>query len=358
MFEYAVKQFVYGFSVIWGVASLIFFLFNVLPADSSRQLLGQRSDISTVESIRRDLGLDLPVYKQYFLYLNDLSPISILNPKQSESHLYESSEKYYVFYRFSLSNNLNLVVKIPYLRKSYQSRKNVVEIISDAFPGTAVLATFSIGLAIILGISIGIICAQFQDTWLDRTLLTLSVSGMSMPSFVAAILISWLFAYILGDITGLPLNGSLFEIDVFRGETLQIRNLILPSITLGIRPLSVVVQLTRNSVAEVKGKDFVRTAKAKGLSPVVVMTKHVLSNGLNPVVTAISGWFASLLAGAVFVEMVFGWYGIGQVMLGALNAYDLPLVSGIVIFISLIFVTLNLITDFIYKLIDPRVRLS
>ena len=337
---------------------MVFFLFNLLPADPTRLMLGQRSDISTADNIRHELGLDLPAWQQYTLYLNDLSPVAVLDFDNPDSHLFADSSKYGHPTQLISLGKRTLCLKAPFLRRSYQSKKNVSEILREAFPGTAVLAVTAILIAIFIGIILGIICALNQNTTLDRTLLLLSVSGMSLPSFVAALLILWLFAFLLGDYTGLPISGSLYEIDEFKGEHIVWKNLILPAITLGIRPLSLVVQLTRNSVLDVLGLDYVRTAKAKGLSPIVVLFKHVLTNSLNPVITAISGWLASLMAGAVFVEMVFGWKGIGFMMLGALNNYDLPVVTGAVLLISVIFVVINILTDLTYAILDPRIRIK
>ena len=180
-----------------------------------------------------------------------------------------------------------------------------------------------------------------------------------MPSFFASIIIAWLFGFVLHEYTGLNMTGSLYEVDDYgRGSFLQISNLILPSITLGIRPLSVIIQLCRNSLLEVLGMDYVRTATAKGLSQFVVIFKHALRNALNPVVTSISGWFASMLAGAVFVEYIFAWNGIGKEIVDALNKMDLPLVMGAVLLIASIFVIVNIIVDLIYGWLDPRIRFS
>jgi peptide/nickel transport system permease protein len=158
--------------------------------------------------------------------------------------------------------------------------------------------------------------------------------------------------------TCLNMTGSLYSVDVWKGEFLDLRNMILPVITLMIRPLSVIVQLTRSSLLDVLQQDFIRTARAKGLSEFDVIVRHALRNALNPVITAVSGWFASLLAGAIFVEFVFGWKGLGQQMFTAIENQDLPVVMGGVIVISMAFVVINLIVDVLYGWIDPRVRIS
>jgi peptide/nickel transport system permease protein len=158
--------------------------------------------------------------------------------------------------------------------------------------------------------------------------------------------------------TGLNMTGSLYSVDVWKGEYLDVKNMILPVITLMIRPLSVIVQLTRSSLLDVMQQDFIRTARAKGLSESTIIFKHALRNALNPVITAISGWFASLLAGAIFVEFVFGWKGLGQQMFTAIENQDLPVVMGGVIVIAAAFVVINMLVDIIYGWIDPRIRIG
>ena len=170
---------------------------------------------------------------------------------------------------------------------------------------------------------------------------------------------AWIFGFLLEDVTGLSMTGSLYSVDDFgNGEYLSLSNLILPALTLGMRPLAVVVELTRTSLLEAMSMDYVRTAKAKGLRPWRVVCVHALRNAMNPVVTAISGWFASLLAGAVFVEYVFDWKGIGVVVVDALEKYDFPVIMGAVLLIALMLIIVNLIVDIIYGIIDPRVRLN
>ena len=221
------------------------------------------------------------------------------------------------------------------------------------------MAVSSICIALLIGILLGVLAAIYKDSWIDKLALFFSVLGMSVPSFFSAILFAWFFGFLLADITGLSMTGSLYEVDDYgRGEFIKLKNLILPAITLGIRPLSVIVQLTRNSLLEVLKMDYMRTAIAKGLSKFVVLFKHGLRNALNPVVTAVSGWFASMLAGAVFVEYIFAWNGIGKEIVDALNNLDLPVVMGAVLFIATIFVVVNIVVDIIYGILDPRIRIT
>jgi peptide/nickel transport system permease protein len=343
-----------------GVTTLIFILFNVIPGDPARMALGQRSDSASVAAVRKDLGLDKPLIVQYLKYIDDLSPISIYNSGNKNSFFFYDRSIYKNSVElFKTGESHKLIIKAPYLRRSYQNQRDISEILVSALPATFYLALISIIFASILGIVIGVAAALKKDTWIDRTLLVLTSFGMSLPSFFAAILIAWLFAYVLGHYTGLELTGSLYEIDDYgEGRYLMLKNIILPSLTLGIRPLSVVTQLTRNTMLDVLSQDFIRTARAKGLSEKMVVWKHALRNALNPVITSISGWFASMMAGVIFIEYIFGWKGLGYVMVNALQSFDMPVVMGAVLLISVIFVVVNIVTDITYTLLDPRIRLG
>jgi peptide/nickel transport system permease protein len=350
----------YGFLVLVGVIVINFFLFNILPGDPARMMLGQRADIASVESINKDLGRDKPLLIQFFNYVNDLSPISIHNDVDPSSYWYLDKLKYTSFVKLlPLSRKAVIILKKPYLRRSYQSKKQVGEILMEGFINTFILAVVAMTFAIFFGIIIGIFCAIHKNGFFDRLALVFSVLGMSLPSFFAAILVAWVFAFVLGRYTGLNMAGSLYSVDDFgRGEYLDLKNLILPAFTLGIRPLAIVVELTRNSLLEVLSQDYIRTARAKGLSKFRILTRHALKNAMNPVVTAMSGWLASLLAGAVFIEYIFDWKGIGLVIVNALEKYDFPVMMGAVLFISIILVIINILVDIVYGLLDPRVRVQ
>jgi peptide/nickel transport system permease protein len=319
-------------------------------------LMGQRSDLQSLKAIRTELGLDQSFSTRYFKYIDDLSPISI-HSKHPESYFYYNKETYRESTVIYNSENKVLVLKKPYLQRSFQSKKEVMLILSEPFFNTFLLALISIVFASILGIILGVFSALYKNTFYDKFILVMTSFGMSLPSFFAAILVGWLFAFKLSDYTHLNLTGNLYELDDY-GEhlTLQWKNLILPALTLGIRPLSVVLQLSRNSMLDVLSQDYIRTAKAKGLSPFRVISKHALKNSLNPVITSISGWLASMMAGVVFVEFIFGWKGLGFVIVEAVNNYDIPVVMGVVLLISIIFVFITLFVDLIYLLLDPRVK--
>lgn len=429
MVSYLARRILYGASVLLGSVTLVFIIFNLKPGDASQMLLGQRATPEAIAAVNKDLGLDLSAWNRYLLYLNDLSPLS-LHKESKDARSYFDAQKYSGVALLSLGGS-SLYLKYPYLRKSYRTKRDVADIIADALPGTFVLATLSMGFALIIGLFIGVVSALKKDSLFDRSALILAVLGMSAPSFYMAILISWIGGYLfyehirlpifpiafflfillswairkrsektprpfskvafkglfwsigtwllllaldafigqtaLGEIlsahinlpgTHLEQSGSLYEVDVFDGPYLAPRNLILPVLTLGIRPLAVIVQLMRNALLEELGKDYIRTAKAKGLSTYAIVMRHAFRNALNPVVTAVSGWFASLLAGAVFIEFIFGWQGLGLQVYEALVNEDFPLVIGSVIVISAIFVAINIAVDIIYGIIDPRVRLK
>lgn len=316
---------------LWGVATLVFFLFTIVPGDSAQMMLGKREDPEALTAVRAKYGLDKPVVVQYINYLGRILP-------------FDTSEG------FSLS--------APDLGESFQRQgQSVSGLIAATFPNTALLAATSIGFAVLLGMFLGAVAAYNEGSWIDHALTTLSSLGMSLPSFFTAVLLAWVFAYLLGPWTGLSLTGSLYEVDDYSGERyLQLKNLILPALTLGIRPIGVIVQLTRKSILEVGALDFVRTARAKGIPERRVLLRHILPVASNPIITTISGWFASLLAGAVFVEIIFGWNGMGKLLVEALNTRDLPVTMGCVFVIAAIFVIITTLVDIAYAILDPRVR--
>jgi peptide/nickel transport system permease protein len=170
------------------------------------------------------------------------------------------------------------------------------------------------------------------------------------------IVIAYVFGFVLSNYTGLNMTGSLYNVDPFKGRQLQLQNLVLPAITLGIRPLAIITQLTRSAMLDVLDQDYIRTAYAKGLSRRAVIFKHALRNALNPVITAITGWFAELLAGAFFVEYIFGWKGIGKITVDALEKLDFPVVMGSVLVTATFFIVINILADILYGIVDPRIR--
>ncbi|CAN5259402.1 ABC transporter permease [soil metagenome] len=360
MIKFIIKRILYGFLVLFGVLTTVFLLFNVLPGDPARMRLGQHTDEKSLEIIRKDLNLDLPLHTQYFMFLNDLSFFSIHNSADPNNHFYLDSVKYgHPTKIVSVGNGKAIYAKSPYLRRSYITQRPVWDIIKRAFPATVILALTSIIFASFFGIMFGIISSLYKNSFLDRFVSVISTLGMAGPSFFFALIISWLFGYVWHDWTGLKNLGSLYTPNIYTGEDdLALKNLILPAFTLGIRPLALIIQLTRSSMLEVMSMDYIRTARAKGLSNFKVIVKHALKNALNPVITAISGWFAGLMAGAAFVEAVFDWKGIGNAVVEALLNYDLPVVMGSTLVFSTCFVAINIFVDIVYAILDPRVRLQ
>ena len=418
--SYLIQRLAYGFLVLLGVVFLVFTLFSLVP-DPARELAGQNESPEVIEAIRKKHRLDLPYFPRLGYFLNDLSPISYNSTKEGEASYIDFNSISEL--RLLEGEDHVLVLKFPYLGRSFLSDRSVSAILADALPGTAVLALAAIMIAMLFGIALGVLTALNKDTWIDHLTMVLASLGMSGPSFFMAILIAWFGGTIIYDQvliplwpivfvllffglkkywagakqfsamkenslligllsgmavwmilialkvpsgivylklpgTGLSATGSLYEVDVWEGKKLALVNLILPAITLGIRPLAVIIQLTRSSLLEVMQEDYIRTAYAKGLSKQQVIWKHAIRNALNPVITAASGWFASMLAGAVFVEFVFGWKGIGFEVFQALEKNDLPVVMGAVLVIASTFVIINILVDLIYGWLDPRARVA
>lgn len=310
MISYVIRKLLYSLLIIWGVVSTTFLLTSVLPGDPARMMLGQRSDITSVEALRKQLGLDKPMWEQYTDYLGKVA-----------------------------TGNLG---------RSFATNRDVLETIVERTPATTLLALTSMLIATLPGIFIGVVSSLRPNSWLDTTVMSISLLGISMPSFVVGILFVLVFA--TGSVFDwLPVSGY-----VDRGW----EHLILPMITLGIRPLSIIARVTRSSMLEVLGQDYVRTARAKGLGPTTVVVKHALRNALNPIVTTVSTWFAALLAGTFFIEMIFNWPGIGLIAISAIEKLDYPMIQGVVLFTAVVFVIVNLLVDILYVFLDPKVKLN
>lgn len=337
--------------MLLGVVVLVFVLFQGF-GDPARLVMGQRADQATQENIRRDLNLDKPKWKQFILYLNDISPLAV---HSSEDITQKQLKGIFI----GIGNQQHLALKWPYLRRSYQTRREVGTVIMEALPGTLMLASAAMLLATVLGISLGVLAALNKGSWIDTGSIFGSILGISAPSFFMAIAIAYLFGFLWSNYTGLHMTGSWFDLDTQTGQPyLTLSNLVLPAITLGIRPLAIIAQLTRASLLDVLQQDYIRTATAKGLSRRLIIWKHALRNALNPVITAITGWFAELLAGAFFVEYIFGWKGIGKLTVDALEKLDFPVVMGSVLVSACFFVLVNLLADLLYGWVDPRARRS
>lgn len=306
MIAYILRKALYTILVLAGVVLVTFFIRP--PGDPARVLLGQRADSASVAALREQLGLDQPLYHQVGVYMVNLTHGD--------------------------------------LGRSIASQRPVSETIMERLPATALLAVTSIVIATVLGIMFGVIAAWKPNTWVDSLTMSVSLLGISMPAFVVGLLFVLLFGVVL---EWFPISGY-----IDRG----IEHIVLPMITLAIRPLAIIARVTRSSMLEVLGQDYIRTARAKGLSTSSVFIKHALRNALNPVVTTVSAWFAGLLAGTYFIEFIFNWPGIGLAAFNAIEKLDYPMIQGTVLFTAVIFVVVNTIADVLYGYIDPKVRVS
>lgn len=347
MGRFLLQKVLSGLLVVWGIVTLLFFIFN-LRGSPVAAMTDENTDAATREAITRAYHLDRPLFVQYLWYLNDLSPIGLVTHDAEQAH----------WSLFAMGADTHLALKAPYLHRSFVSNASVGGMLMEKLPATAILALSAILIAAVLGIPLGMLAALKKGRWMDRAITLLTQIGVAAPSFVVAVLLIRIFAVDLGHITGLRVTGYLTEERVLgEGYEIHWRNLLLPAFALGIRPLAIITQLTRASLMEVLHADYVRTAHAKGLAASTVLFRHALRNALNPVITSISGWLASLLAGAFFVETIFDWQGVGKLSIDALNANDYPVILGTAIFVGVIFVLTNLFVDLMYSWLDPRVRI-
>ncbi len=331
-------------------------MFSVLPGDPAQMMLGQNENSEQLLNIKKKYAFDKPISKQYLLYLNDLSPISIHSQKNTDYTFLENNK--YSHYKLLETKSSFLVIKFPYLRTSFTKQgKKVSDIIKDTLPNTLVLAVSSITIAIFIGIFFGIISAIYKDKFIDNFIQIISTIGMSVPSFFSAIIFAWVFGFLLKEYTNLNMTGNIYELDDF-GEyyVLNLKNLILPSIVLGIRPLAVISQLMRNELLDVLSQDFIRTARAKGLTEPMVVIKHAMQGGLIPVVSFLGPAVAGLLAGSFVVETIFQIPGLGRFYVEAALNRDYTMILGTTIFFSAMIVFFNLLSDLAALWLNPRSR--
>jgi len=355
--KFIVKRLLNGILVLIGVILVIFVLFNILPVNSARMTLGQRADTASVAAIEREFRLNLPWYSRLMLYFNDLSPVSYHHLSDEAHTTFLDPDQVHFTTLFTIGET-SIVLKAPYLGKSFQTRRKVSELLGEKIYPTFVLAISAMLLASVVGIILGVFAAIRQYSFWDNLILVFSTFGISQPAYFSGIILAMIFGYYLSDWTHLNVRGSLTDID-FDGETITVwKNLWLPMLALGVRPVAIITQLTRSAMLDVLSQDYIRTAKAKGLSYFKVVFKHALRNAMNPVVTSISGWLAALLTGAFFIEKVFDYKGLGLQTIESLLSFDFPVVMGAVLFVAFIFVVMNIFTDILYSLLDPRVTVK
>jgi peptide/nickel transport system permease protein len=308
MINYIIRRIISAIPVLIGVSLLTFLLFLVVPGDPVRLALGQHPDPDLQKRIEHQLGMDKPWPVRYVNYMWN-----------------------------AMHGDLGFAIK---------NQQPVAQIIGQKFPATLQLAVSAMLFAILIGIPAGVISATKQYSLADNLFMMLALVGVSMPIFVLGLLLLLIFVSGLKLIPGTGYgDGNLIY-------------LILPTIALGTIPMAIISRMTRSSLLEVLKSDYVRTAKSKGLSQITVVFKHAFRNALIPIVTVIGNNFASLMAGAIITEKVFNWPGIGTAMINAIEQRDYPIIMGLTLFLAVMFVTVNLLVDLSYSLIDPRVRLK
>ncbi|MGC9063795.1 MAG: ABC transporter permease, partial [bacterium] len=296
MVNYIIRRLLLTIPTIIGIITITFLLMYVVPGDPVRILMGQRGDPATIAMIRKEMGLDDPIITQYFRFLWNI-----------------------------LRGNFG---------RSYATNRLVLPEVLSRFPATLKLALASMVIATTIGIGAGIISATRQYSFFDYSSMVVALMGVSAPVFWVGLLLMWIFGYTLG---WLPISG-------YGG----IAYLILPAITLGVRPAAYIARMTRSSFLEILRQDYIRTARAKGLSERRVIYVHTLRNTLITVVTILGMEFASLLSGAVLTETIFAWPGIGRLSVDAIIKRDHPMVQGTVLFTAIVFIFANLIVDISY----------
>ncbi|ARP75803.1 glutathione ABC transporter permease GsiC [Bordetella genomosp. 6] len=304
MLTYIVKRLLGMIPTLLLVAVVVFLFVHMLPGDPARLAAGPEADQETVELVRQELGLDLPLPQQFVRYFG---------------HMLQGD-----------------------LGTSLRTKRPVSTEIADRFMPTLWLTLASMVWSVTFGMAIGVISAVWRNRWPDRLGMTLAVSGISFPAFALGMMLMQVFSVNLG---WLPTVGAS-----------SWKHYILPSLTLGAAVAAVMARFTRASFVEVIQEDFVRTARAKGLSERVVVTKHALRNALIPVVTMMGLQFGFLLGGSIVVETVFNWPGLGRLLVDAVTQRDYPVIQGLVLLFSLEFILINLIVDVLYGVINPSIR--
>jgi|HigsolmetaAR204D_1030405.scaffolds.fasta_scaffold01471_5 ABC-type dipeptide/oligopeptide/nickel transport system permease component len=306
MKQYVLQRLASGLIVLFGISIFSFALIHMIPGDPIRIMLGENASAEQVHALREQLGLNDPLPTQYLNYMTGV-----------------------------LQGDLGT---------SFKTGRPVLTEILERFPATVKLAASGMALAICIGITMGVLAAKFKDTFIDFTAMSIATLGVSIPNFWLGILLILLFTVKLG---WFPIAGGT-----------GLRDLVLPAVTLGVLASTVISRLTRAGMVEVLSQDYIRTARAKGLHERAVLFVHAFRNAMIPVVTIIGLQIASLLGGTVIIERVFDWPGLGSLAINAIASRDFPLVQGIILFIGVIFVLVNLLVDILYSLIDPRIEIG
>ena len=306
MLSFIVRRLALSIPTLFGVLVVVFLLLYVAPGDPVQEMVGERADAETIARLRKELHLDEPLLKQFTLYTGGVL-------------------------RGDFGN-------------SYITQRPIIQDIRERFPKTLLLAGSAMLLASILGITLGVLSARNPGGWFDRLGLGVAYLGISFPVYWVGLILILIFAVIL---KWLPPSG-------YGG----IKYLILPALALGSRSIAFLARVTRSAMLDVLGGDFVRTARAKGLNERVVVVKHALRNALIPIITVLGLDFGYYLTGSILTETIFSWPGLGRYVVNAITRRDLPAIQGSVLFLSVVFVLVNLLTDLAYAKADPRVAYS
>ena len=304
MTAFLVRRLLLTIPVVWIVVTLVFALVHLVPGDPVAQMLGEGAAVTEVERLRQELGLDRPILDQYVSYMSGI-------------------------FRGDLG-------------VSFRNQETVFESVAQRYPATIQLAVAAIVLSFLIAVPLGVLAAVRRGSIADRSIGAFTLVGLSLPNFVLGPLMILLFSIGLG---WLPVSGR---------ESLA--HLILPALTMGGVMAAITTRMVRSSMLEEIHQDYVRTARAKGLSEGRVLFRHALQNGLIPVLTVMGLQFGNLLTGAIIIETIFSWPGLGQLLFQAISARDYPLVQGCILAIALTYIVVNRLTDVIYSLVDPRIR--
>ena len=301
-----IKRILLALGVIFAISAITFFVLNIVPGDPVRVMVGDMADEATIQRVREQMGLNKPVIEQYANWLTNM-----------------------------LHGDFGT---------SYTQRKAVVTLMGQAFGTTVKVAAFAYIFALALGLVVGVVAAVNHGRAADRILMALSIFGISAPSFWMAVILQIVFALTL---KWFPLSGI---------KTWQA--FVLPTVALGVRYAASIARVTRTSMLEVLSQDFMRTAEAKGISKWVIILKHGLRNALIPIITIAGTQLGDIFTGSILIESIFAMPGMGKLLLDAINARDLPLIQGGVMYIALICVVVYLVVDILYGVADPRIRLG
>ena len=335
MLRFVVRRLILLIPILIGLSILIFLYLRALPGSPAVALLGERATPETIEAIESEYGLDEPIYVQYWRYTK------------------------------------NIILEFD-LGTSSQTRQAVTEELRLRFPATVELAIGAMIFATIFGIPLGFVAAKRYGTWIDQTSLLVSLIGISIPIFFLAIILKYIFSVRLGWLPSVgrqdplldaehPTNFFVLDAIITRNWEAfvdAIRHLILPAIALGTIPLAIIARITRASTLDVQNEDYVRTARAKGVSPHTVDRRHIFRNALLPITTIVGLQVGLLLSGAVLTEKVFAWPGVGSWLVDAIENRDYAVLQGGILFLAIVFVFVNLFVDITYAYINPRIRLS